>query len=214
MKLKFIYILFLFHIFGAPAFSADNCESWFAKSKLQIDSKGCELKCSILPVDMGTFDCPNRCKDFCQAKKTTPCKIATLWSNKIKNIRPPQWPYSNENTSEMNEQEQAKLSSILKPMPAAFMPKDLDGIYKLERPRALFNLGTPSIYRNKQIILYQQAFDEPDQLSHFLIHEIAHYLHENDLKAEFQSYKFALGWKDSNWMNTNLKSKFNLKECS
>ncbi len=212
MKLKIIYPFIGIHILvSCIAFSADDCDSWFAKSKIRISEKDCELKCSILPVDMGTFDCPSRCKSLCQPKKTDSCKITAEWLKKIKNLRPPDWPYLNEQTSEMSPAEQAELSNILKRMPDSFMPKNLEGFYKLERPRTLFNLGTPSIYHDRQIIFYQKAFDEPEQLPHFLIHEAAHYLHENDLKADFQKYKLALGWKDSNspregeFINENAK---------
>ena len=45
-------------------------EKWFKEAAVAKDSQ-CNIKCSALSVDMGTFDCPNRCNDFCKepAKK-------------------------------------------------------------------------------------------------------------------------------------------------
>lgn len=41
-----------------------NCGQWFQDGKLK-KGKDCLIKCASLPVDMGTFDCPNSCDDFC-----------------------------------------------------------------------------------------------------------------------------------------------------
>ncbi len=44
MKLKIIYPFIGIHILlSCIAFSADDCDSWFAKSKIRISEKDCEL---------------------------------------------------------------------------------------------------------------------------------------------------------------------------
>jgi hypothetical protein len=47
-----------------------DCADWFNKGKIEIGSKGCELKCATLMTDMGTFMCPDQCDLFCQKKES------------------------------------------------------------------------------------------------------------------------------------------------
>ena len=46
---------------------ADDCEDWFAASKILKSSKDCDIKCAILKTDMATFMCPDRCEALCSA---------------------------------------------------------------------------------------------------------------------------------------------------
>lgn len=57
---------FVLLIFLSANSYADDCKIWFADSKVK-PGPNCELKCSSQLVDMGTFDCPNRCTEFCEA---------------------------------------------------------------------------------------------------------------------------------------------------
>ena len=52
----------------ASAASA-NCEKWFEKSKIK-PGKDCLVECASFPVDMGTFDCPSSCADFCKTARS------------------------------------------------------------------------------------------------------------------------------------------------
>lgn len=45
----------------------DICTDWFAKSKL-ISGKGCVEKCTLLPVGLDSFLCPQQCNEFCSEK--------------------------------------------------------------------------------------------------------------------------------------------------
>jgi len=44
----------------------DECLGWFLRAGLAKETSDCELKCSVTPVDMGTFSCPQQCEDLCQ----------------------------------------------------------------------------------------------------------------------------------------------------
>jgi hypothetical protein len=54
-------------IFGSVGNAGDRCIDWFKNGKIEQNTTNCETRCSILPVDMGTFDCPARCDQFCKA---------------------------------------------------------------------------------------------------------------------------------------------------
>lgn len=44
---------------------ANDCFNWFLQSGLAAKGKDCELKCSVTPVDMGTFSCTAECSELC-----------------------------------------------------------------------------------------------------------------------------------------------------
>ena len=60
-----ILFIFTLNVGSSTHAFADVCEKWFAASKLKV-GKNCLLECAVLPVDMGTFDCPNACPNFCK----------------------------------------------------------------------------------------------------------------------------------------------------
>ncbi len=64
------HLIFLtFFIFGLTlhAKSPDQkCLAWLNNSKIKVGSKDCELECSTLMTDMGTFMCPNQCDMLCK----------------------------------------------------------------------------------------------------------------------------------------------------
>ncbi len=49
-----------------------DCVNWFNHGKIAAGSKDCELNCSSLITDMGTFTCPDQCEDLCKIKKEPP----------------------------------------------------------------------------------------------------------------------------------------------
>lgn len=63
-----------------PILASADCEKWFKKANLQKD-KDCLLKCASLPIDMGTFHCPNSCDDLCgqTSKEKWYFKISDLY---------------------------------------------------------------------------------------------------------------------------------------
>ena len=52
--------------FGSCSFVfANDCIRWFEEAKIKKDGD-CLLECVSTQVDMSTFDCPGKCKDFCK----------------------------------------------------------------------------------------------------------------------------------------------------
>lgn len=58
--------------------SANQCTDWFTRGKIS-PGQDCEIKCATLPIDMGTFNCPNECKNLCKPQKKS--KIAAELAN-------------------------------------------------------------------------------------------------------------------------------------
>lgn len=61
---RFVFFI-LVYCFTLNGRTEDVCIQWFKNAAIKIDSN-CKLKCSTLAVDMGTFDCPNKCANFCK----------------------------------------------------------------------------------------------------------------------------------------------------
>ncbi len=61
-----IIAIALLVLFSVNAF-ADECEVWFLKSKVRPGTKNCEIECSIIRVDMGTFTCHDECEKLCSS---------------------------------------------------------------------------------------------------------------------------------------------------
>jgi hypothetical protein len=62
LRLSFIICLWLTPI---SAWSSE-CSDWFQKTGIKPGTKDCEINCSISPVDMGNFYCPNQCTKLCK----------------------------------------------------------------------------------------------------------------------------------------------------
>lgn len=45
---------------------ASDCVKWFLGSGLLPGQPDCEIKCSISPADMSTFQCPDTCSNLCE----------------------------------------------------------------------------------------------------------------------------------------------------
>lgn len=54
-----------------------DCVDWFNASKIKAGSKDCELNCAIIMTDMGTFMCPDQCRELCKPPpaSSTPNKL-------------------------------------------------------------------------------------------------------------------------------------------
>lgn len=66
-------MLILSFTFAVIANESDkDCVKWFEKARIELGSKDCELKCSLLKTDMGTFMCPNQCDRLCISNPKPP----------------------------------------------------------------------------------------------------------------------------------------------
>lgn len=197
MKYTTSPILILFFVFQAlakPQPSTSTCAKWFQNTHISTTDKSCILKCSSSMVDMDTFDCPNQCDIFCGKNKK--CTLKDVWRRKVKPTYPPQWVVPQEKLSSLSEDELQIVVNALSKLPDSFGVETLEGIYKLEKSKDIFARGTSSSYSDGKIVLYQNAFLDPNKVISIIIHELGHHLHETSLKKTFQDYQKALRWRN------------------
>jgi hypothetical protein len=63
--MKVMKLMFLPSIVICNLLYADVCDDWFEKSGIKQTDADCLLKCSSLPVGMGTFYCTKECYNLC-----------------------------------------------------------------------------------------------------------------------------------------------------
>lgn len=143
---------------------------------------------------MSTFTCKSNCEKYCNDRSSRKCHTKESWQQKLKTGLPPRWPFAREKASPLSKEERELLEKILQRLPDSFPIDELTGIYKISSAKSLSTMGTPSTYLDGQIVLYQRAFDQPGDLTHYLIHELAHHMHETKLKDKFTDYKKSLQW--------------------
>jgi hypothetical protein len=97
------------------------------------------------------------------------------WNHKIKTGFPPGWQYVDEKTKEWSDNERERVLEALSDLPPELLANSVEGIYRL---------GTSNIYKlnpgaghDEQIVLYDAAFQEDQNLARILAHEFAHKLY-------------------------------------
>ena len=76
----FVFIIFQFFPKSSLGAIPEGCEQWLKNIGVEPDSRNCLMKCETSSVGMGTFDCPQYCKEFC-LKGEDRC-------DKLKNMKP------------------------------------------------------------------------------------------------------------------------------
>ncbi len=114
---------------------ADSCIDWFVASKIDSSSSDCEMNCSILATDLGTFECPGRCSDFC--KKQAKCDNDLFWKKQFDDRRPKNWRSDLEQTKVWSEDEKSKVLETLNKMPDLFKISALKGIFRMKTSNGL-----------------------------------------------------------------------------
>jgi hypothetical protein len=95
----------------------DDCPQWFKNSGISSAEKSCLTKCSSLVTDLGTFDCPNRCQEFCNTKKKYKCEPNKSWDKLLRDGRPLEWPHKKEQFSPWTKKDRERLSKVFSSKP-------------------------------------------------------------------------------------------------
>lgn len=169
--------------------AADSCDDWFKDSKIVSTASDCEMKCGILQVDMGTFECPGKCSDFCKPQEK--CAIDKFWKEKVIEAKPKAWRSESEISKSWTEDEKNKVLENLSHLPDILKTKNFRGFYRMKTSAGLVN---PGANFDDQIALFDRAFDGPYSLSRVIAHELAHEYYSNLSQAEKSSYLNAMGW--------------------
>ncbi len=182
---------FVLAIFSRTVFAEDPCLTWFQSSGVKSDGKGCLISCDLIPKDMSSFDCSDRCDEFCKAKK---CQPNPYWKNKLKNGAPKNWNLPTEQPANWTDLEMTQMMTILNQLPDQLESFPLDGIYRMKKSVDIINPGSTSD-DGKEIAIYDRAFHSPFwSLSSVVTHELGHMVFQSMGAAEKQKYIDVLGW--------------------
>ncbi len=114
--------------YASPA--DDDCLKWFNNSGIAPDSKNCIIKCDVLPKDMATFACAERCDEFCKSK---PCQTDSYWAGKIKIGKPERWDLPTEISANGSHAEKQRLLELLSRLPDELKSVPFDGFYRMKK---------------------------------------------------------------------------------
>lgn len=184
--MKYAAILIFGFLFSSTAIGEDECATWFNKSKVKPGQSGCDISCATIPVDFATLSCANRCDEFCGEV----CSRAKTYVQKlVKSGKPPGWPHA-EKAKQISDDELKILTNEVSKVPPELWPKDLKGIYRMEKSKDFPN---PASHGGDMIVLYDTAFKRKD-FARVLTHEFAHQIYSTLNHEEKNDYKMVTNW--------------------
>lgn len=187
----------LFILFISPWIRAASlCDSWLVETKAKPGTADCEIACSSSGTDMGTFECPLLCSDFCKTKNK--CTVDKFWE-KVLNA-------SSHPFSSLKDQEREIVLKALGRLPKNFRPKSLKAIGKASSPDFAAPQN-PASSSNELIILFPAIFVSTHNIERVLFHEATHHLMFNEWTRTFTKYKKENGW-DKESENLSRKGQF------
>jgi hypothetical protein len=116
----------------------------------------------------------------------------SFWIQKIKETALTNWPIKSEVAKLWSEEELERIIEALGYLPTAMQRDDISGIYRMERSVYFPNPASGDF--NGDIAVYDSAFDQTNNLSQVLAHEIAHRIFSSLSPEEVKSYLYAAGW--------------------
>ena len=95
-----------------------------------------------------------------------------VWHERLKNGFPPKWENKKEKPKTWSDEEKEKVFDALSILPVRLLENSIEGIYRL----AVFNdyKDNPAANHENQIVLYDAAFKDMQNLAQILSHEFAH----------------------------------------
>ncbi len=175
-----ILIIFVF----LSSFAQADCLSWFKASGVKPADKDCEIKCVVLGVDMGTYQCPDACDKLCKTKPK--CSPDPFWMKAINSN-----PSPFKSLSGLNKK---RILNALTHLPKDFRPKSLKAIFKATQPDFM-SPQNPASSSDEFIILFPKAFTSDALIDRILLHEVTHHLIYSEWSQDFSLYKKDMAWE-------------------
>ncbi len=192
-------------IFPSVVFGEDICLKWFQTAGVKPGSKGCLISCGLIPIDMASFFCLERCDEFCKIKKCVP---DVYWKNKLKNGVPKNWDFSMEVPTAWTNLETDQMTNILNQLPDSLKDLPIEGVFRAKKSVDVINPATTS-KNGKEIVIYDRAFQSPFwSLSSVVTHEIGHVVFINLSSSDRKAYSALLGWKMSKGVSESRSGEF------
>ncbi len=186
---RFTVLILMSCAFSLAVHADKNCEDWFRSLKLKPGTSECEIKCSMAKNGMGTFDCTDRCEDFCHFPAKSKCKLEVYWQQKLNAKAEP--------FSRLASRDRRIVERALSKMPRSFRPSKLKAIAMASGNGGIITGYSPAVSSDEYIILFPSAFAKPIEIPRILAHELAHFLSQGEWAAQFRDYQRSSGWKSN-----------------
>ena len=121
------------------------------------------------------------------------------WIDKIRTGFPPRWQIKSEKQKDWTEDEKERVLEALSDLPKNLIINSVDGIYRL-KTSGIYNLNPGSQHKH-EIVLYDEAFGERQNMARVLAHEFAHELYSQFSDSETDDYN-----KVADWITRDLPS--------
>ncbi len=115
------------------------------------------------------------------------------WRERLKIGRPVFWMFPKEKTAEWTPEELERVLIAVQETPDLLKREDIDGIYRMHQATDPAN---PASRRGVDVVLYDEAFSEDQNLTHVLDHELAHRLYGSLSDDERSDFAKAGEWKE------------------
>ena len=115
-----------------------------------------------------------------------------IWNPKLKNGSPPNWEFKNEKSKNWTDEEKEKVLEALSELPPQLLNQPVDGIYRMSESKQ-HEVNPASGYAHN-IVIYDKAFDEGNNLARILSHEFAHEIYRQLPVAGKVDYAKAADW--------------------
>lgn len=166
------------------------CLDWFARTKIAVSDSGCVSKCSASSVDLGTFNCTDRCDELC--RPVTNCEMYRKGiGESLIDSSPQNWGDISEKVKPWTAQEKRLAINAMMTLPRKLVERSR---FRIHRTRIAKFKDNPAASTGDSILLYDRAFRSPPPLARVLAHELAH-VYWNDMTVdEKRAYRIAANW--------------------
>jgi hypothetical protein len=115
------------------------------------------------------------------------------WHQFLKSGRPKNWPTKNEESSDWKKHEVEQLIHLIDDLPNFLISLEIEGIYRLKKSAQYPN---PGANHQGSIVLYDNAYNNKEDLKKTIIHELAHSLYDSLSEKQKSDYNHSLGWSN------------------
>lgn len=118
------------------------------------------------------------------------------WHSHLSNSRPSVWGYKGEKSKKWTVEEVERVFEALSALPENILNQYVKNIYRMHKSIHTGNSATTNF---NEIVLYDTAFEEKQNLAQILAHELAHVMYLNFSDAKRSSYE-----KEADWISLDV----------
>jgi len=140
----------------------------------------------------GTFISATEVKGHCRLNP----KGYDQWHSRLSNERPSIWGYKSEKSKKWTVEEVERVFEVLSALPESILNQYVKNIYRMNKSIHIGNSATTNF---NEIVLYDVAFEEKQNLAQVLAHELAHVMYMKLSESLRASYE-----KEAEWISLSV----------